>query len=340
MNAGFTSEYFYPTRGVRQGCCSSPSLFTLAVELLAIMVRKTPEIRGVQTGDKCAKISQYVTYDVTFFIRDSASLERLLHLLNTFALWSGLQINKHKSHLLLLGNHLHPPTSIGGISVKDQVKILGITFKAHMQEDEQYWLNFAPKISKIKQICNTWINRSLSLKGKITLVNALMLSVLQYPCSCTFVPKRVPIEIKKIITELIWNSKRPKIAYNVLIQDIEQGGLKLADIEARISSCHLAMIKTLCNSPNSVWASILAATLGTKDLRLTLLARSSLTKRIPAQFSTLKQCLETWAKVRRTEPLTEEEVLREIIWDNDSINIRKKTYSLENMDHGRSLLHQ
>lgn len=56
-NAGFASVVFYPQRGVRQGCCSSPSLFVLAVEILAIIVRSTQEIKGINIQSQQVKIS-------------------------------------------------------------------------------------------------------------------------------------------------------------------------------------------------------------------------------------------------------------------------------------------
>lgn len=128
LNAGFSSGFFHPTRGIRQGCCTSPSLFTLAVKLLSIMVRKNSEIIGISINDKTALISQYAD-DATFFISDLPSLGKLLDLLEMFSKLSGLSINVHKSHLLLLGNFKDPPSSFRGIKAMHQVKILRMVYK-------------------------------------------------------------------------------------------------------------------------------------------------------------------------------------------------------------------
>lgn len=323
FNSGFSSGFFHPSRGIRQGCCASPSLFTLAVELLAIMARKNSEIRGISIGGHTAIISQYAD-DTTFFVRDYDSLEHLFDLMEDFTVFSGLSINAHKSHLILLGNFKDPPpASIRGIHSTDQVKILGMIYKAKMEEEDHYKLNFEARIQKIKQVCGAWINRSLSLKGKITLINALMLSILQYPIASSFTPTRVFSEVKKIVTDFLWNNGRSKIAYNLLIQDIQMGGLKLPDFQTRVHVSHISLVKRIWLNPNSIWASVMATALRSSDIKTSLRFKVNLTDLIPAEYTTFRQVLTTWHKYHRYQPKTEEEIRSEMLWQNHSITIER-----------------
>lgn len=322
-NAGFTSDPFFPTRGIRQGCCASPSLFVLAVELMAIMVRKNADIKGISVAGNMSKISQYAD-DATFLLQDEASLDHLLSSLDTFSHLSGLRMNNHKSHLLLLGNHKDPPPSIRGIQVSDKVKILGIFFKSKMEEDEHYRWNFAPRLEQIKKVCGNWMNRNMSLKGKVTLINALMISVLQYPCACSYTPTRVLVEFKKVVTDFLWGGKRSKIAYNLIIQETDKGGLKMADLETRLQTIHLGLIRQIWLEPDSPWARVWAQALHTQDLKTATLHKTSLLTALPRQYQLLTHVLKTWSKYHLYDPQTESEVQDEPLWQNKNIAISMK----------------
>lgn len=322
-NAGFTSDLIFPKRGIRQGCCSSPTLFTLVVELLAIMVRKSQDIHGIDIADDSFRISQYAD-DSTFFVGDLASVTPLLRLITFFTRFSGLQINLQKSHLLLLGRHLHPPDILEGIKVVDKVKILGVYFKNHTTEDDQYALNYQTPLTKIRHTCQAWTNRNLSLKGKVTLINSLMISLLQYPMSCTPVPRRAVVEYKKLIVDFIWSSKRSKIAYNLLIQDIKHGGLRLADLELRIRTTHISLIKSAWLHPTSPWAIILKAALQQENIHTLLMSKANWSKHLSPRYAMFKEILTSWETVHNFEPDTEEMVRREIIWNHQSILVAKQ----------------
>lgn len=49
-----------------------------------------------------------------------------------------------------------------------------------MSPEDQYRYHFVPKLLKLKGICNTWIHRNLSMRGKVTLINSLMVSLVQF----------------------------------------------------------------------------------------------------------------------------------------------------------------
>lgn len=322
-NAGHSSAFFYPNRGIRQGCCCSPSLFILAVELLAILVRESPDIEGIKLGTRHLSISQYAD-DTTFFVRNTTSLEALMQLIDFFTEFSGLKLNRQKSYILLLGNCLHPPSHLHDIKVTEQVSILGIFFKNSMTDDAHFQLNFQHKLQKIEDICNTWLNRNISLKGKVVLVNSLLISILHYPCSCTFVPQRVYRQFKKIITDFLWKGGRSKIAYDVLIQDISDGGLKLQDLETRVKTIHVKWIQHMWLNPTSTLAEVLQESTAAGNSNLLILGKMNITHFLPQRQVFLKQVLKTWAALHTFDPKDEEEIQKETLWFNSFILVNRR----------------
>ena len=75
LNNGWSSSFFQPQRGVRQGCPLSPYLFILTAEVLAKTIRNNRSIKGFYVGSNEVKISQYA--DDTTLILDG-SRESLL----------------------------------------------------------------------------------------------------------------------------------------------------------------------------------------------------------------------------------------------------------------------
>ena len=100
MNAGFMTNYFKVSRGVRQGCPLSPLLFVLAVEMLALKIRQDQLCRGIELPNgQNAKISQFAD-DTTLILEDTTSLRNAMNIVNSFGVLSGLQLNKKKTKAL------------------------------------------------------------------------------------------------------------------------------------------------------------------------------------------------------------------------------------------------
>lgn len=222
LNNGHTSRSFTPCRGIRQGCPASHFLFNLVVEMLAITIRNNEYIKGFHMHRTEVKISQFAD-DLTCFINDRPSLQHLLETLRTFSKWSGLKVSTAKSKLLYLRGLSEGLETVEDILVRDSAKILGIWFFTDQTKTQSYDMNFKGLLDKARRICGTWTNRSLSIKGKVTVANSLETSIFQYPCAYIYTPPEVFKEFRNIISNFIWNNKKAKIAYNTLTLPVARG---------------------------------------------------------------------------------------------------------------------
>ncbi len=62
------------------------------------------------------------------------------------------------------------------------------------------------------------------------------MSPLLYLASVLHTPDNVIKEVKQCIVDFIWDGRSSKIAYDVIIQQIQDGGLKLIDFGEKIKA--------------------------------------------------------------------------------------------------------
>ena len=123
INGGFMTNYVKISRGVRQGCPLSPSLFILAVEILAIKIRQSPNCKGIYLpNDKEVRISQFAD-DTTIITNNTDSLKAHLRTIDSFGNISGLKLNKKKTKAMWLGSMKNSNSKILEFkSTKDPIK--------------------------------------------------------------------------------------------------------------------------------------------------------------------------------------------------------------------------
>ena len=68
LNNGFLTNWFRPSRGVRQGCPLSPYLFILSAEVMANKIRQDRQIKGIEILGNELRLSQYAD-DTNLFLR-------------------------------------------------------------------------------------------------------------------------------------------------------------------------------------------------------------------------------------------------------------------------------
>ncbi|MEM9078968.1 MAG: reverse transcriptase family protein, partial [Bacteroidota bacterium] len=174
INNGYTSQWFSPTRGLQQGCPVSSLIFCLVVEIFAVKIRGMTQIRGITISDTGVKLSQYID-NTTLFVKDERVAQAALSVTKYFGLASGFQLNVDRCQFMWLGPLKHSTKYICDRVPSRQVKILGIHFSAFHPCD-----NVGPAISKTETTLNQWSQRSLSQKGSITVIKALVISQFIY----------------------------------------------------------------------------------------------------------------------------------------------------------------
>ena len=72
---------------------------------------------------------------------------------------------------------------------KEPVETLGIVING--KEDDHLLLNFKNKIKRINNLLLQWKKRKLSLKGRIIVINTLVLPQIYYLSSCIYTPVEI-----------------------------------------------------------------------------------------------------------------------------------------------------
>ena len=249
-NNGFSSKFFILERGVRQGCPLSPYLFIMVVELLANKIRKTNNIKGITIGTTEIKLVQMAD-DTTVFVEDPDSLENTLKILELFQTYAGLKLNKNKTEAMWLGKNRNNITTPLGIKWVKEVHSLGIFFS--YDTDSVVLKNFTDRAKEFKRILDMWLQRDLSLIGKITILKSLAFSKVIYQCGVMHPPENFTDLLTGIAYDFIWNYKPNKIKRMTLIADYEKGGLRMLDIDSFLKAQKAMWVKRLQSPDKASW---------------------------------------------------------------------------------------
>ena len=331
MNNGYTSEFFPIKRGIRQGCPLSALLFILSVEILALKIRSSNDIKGITINDTEIKLTQLAD-DTTLFLNDTSSLQNCLDLLDKFHLCSGLKLNHSKTEVLPIGNKQHLEKL--PVKVVQKACSLGIWYFDKVQDIIKD--NYNKKILEIEKTISNWKKRKLTLLGKNTVIKSLLVSKMHHLTSNTFTPEWFVIEMQSLIQNFLWDDKPPKIKNSVITNTPEKGGIQFPNIDLIIKTQKLAWVKRILEHKNAAWLQLLYSILPEMDIN-SILKCTIDPKRLGDELPNFyKQILYAWFELH-PQPHSNLEIRREMIWYNKYIKIDDKPFF--NADMYRSGIH-
>lgn len=312
-----TSPRFQINRGVRQECNISPFLFILVTELLAIHLVKEAHFEGIKIFGKEIKISQLAD-DTTIFLNNKDQLSVVFELVEKFSYASGLRLNRSKCELLPL--HCCSDSAIDNIPVKQNVKYLGIHVCKNIIVRQN--LNFSNRIQKTKSIFNCWLQRDLSVLGRVLLSKAEGLSRFVYPSLSLFVKDSTANQVNKTFLDFIWKNKSHRLKKNVLSNPKEKGGLEILDFIDVVNTFKINWLKRCIRNPDSIFFFIPNFIFNKLGGLSFLLKCNFLPNKLPIKLSNFhQQSLLAW-RLSFNHNFSPH---KSLLWNNSDILIRNKS---------------
>ena len=126
---------------------------------------------------------------------------------------------------------------------REKIYALVTWFYKDIKNGEEFMLS--EKMSSVDNLIKQWMKRNLTWIGKITIIQSLRLSKINFAI-CRFpTPKDF---VNGLIVDLygfIWDSKPARVKNNVLTNDYCDGGLKMIDLKQYVKTQKIMWLKKL-----------------------------------------------------------------------------------------------
>ena len=331
-NSGHFSERFAIQRGNKQGCPLSALQFLLVVETVGLKRRQDPHIEPITINGIKKLLSQYADDLWTATKLSQQSFDAQLQIFDEFHKFTGLAINYNKTEVMRIGasegSNAKLYSKLPLIWSDGPIKVLGIHFVPTTQKTVDY--NYKSKLEKIENIFKLWSYRSLSLVGKILVINTLAIAQMIYCLQCLPSPTKAILDkYDKLVRSYLWSGKKSKVSLKRLQATYKRGGLKLVNFKIKDHSIKFATFVRLCLNEDK--GSMICPTLCAEMMNMPkgMLSQTNFSvtdvlsnfKKNGSAYVFLQHITAAWAQHNYIEPNYCEEVLAQPLWYNSNIKI-------------------
>ena len=270
---GFLSDAYKITRGIRQGDPLSCLLFDLGIEPLACMIRKDPNIKGISVPSIGEPVKANLFADDTnLYLSKEDSFDYARELLNDWCHVSGAKFNIEKTEIIPIGTEEHRDRIITTrkINANDTITLderIRIAKDGEAIRSLGAWIGnnvndavpWEAILDKIQSDLEKWGKNKPTMMGRKIIIQAVVGGHTQFLTRAQGMPDHIETALTKTIRNFMWDDdSSPRIAMEVLRKPIEEGGLKLLDIQARNEAIEITWLKTYLDfGPNRPdWAKI------------------------------------------------------------------------------------
>lgn len=277
---GFLTNPIKQKRGLRQGDAISPLLFNFAIEPFLLSILNNEAVTGYtmqstkpssqnslnMASPKPIKLLAYAD-DILIFAKNKAEYLAIEDCLKGYSKASNSKINLDKS----VAFPLHGSKMVGhkGAELRNYItnnqrmkwfdnsstgylKYLGYPLWFNNQQRDTFVDNIS---GKIQATVNFYKERKISVYGRATVANTMILSKLWHVLRLTNLPKVVTSRLNSIIYQYIVDDRRIQVKKDVFYLPKNEGGLGLLNISVQQKMLQLRYINALLSvsgTPNPV----------------------------------------------------------------------------------------
>ncbi|XP_020683725.1 uncharacterized protein LOC110100530 [Dendrobium catenatum] len=266
---GKNSSWIDAHSGFRQGCPLSPYFFILCAQLLSNYIMQRGQKLGIQISPR-GPVVTHLLYadDVLIFSNANVELAKnLKNIVEDFCRWTGQKVNVNKSQMIF--------GKVVKYSIKKKIaKVLGFRFVKEMKYlgvkialNRVKMADFQEILCNVMDKLNAWSKKSLSLAGKLILIDSSLLSMPNYLVTHSMVPKRVLYVLEKLCRSFLWHkNEESKSMHYVAWKDICKprcfGGLGVHSPLDRIGSLRSKLACNFIQKPQSLFNHVMVERYG------------------------------------------------------------------------------
>lgn len=258
---GSLCGYFKGSKGLRQGDPLSPSLFVIAMEILARLLESNFSDGSIGFHPKASevKISSLAFADdlMIFYDGKPSSLQGINSVLSSFKTLSGLEMNTEKSAVYTAGlddTESEETRAFGFVNGTFPFRYLGLPLLHRKLRRSDY----SPLIDKVASRFNHWATKTLSFAGRLQLISSVIYSTVNFWLSSFILPKCCLKTIEQMCNRFLWNNDiekkgGAKVSWTVVCLPKNEGGLGLRNFWTWNKTLNLRLIWMLFARRNSLW---------------------------------------------------------------------------------------
>ena len=156
---------------------------------------------------------------------------------------------------------------------------------------------------------------SFSLLGSQQIIKTFAIPKLMYRASVLPISNDLIKEADSLFYYFIWNGK-DKVKRNVMISEVEKGGLDMLNIDSMVCTRRVICIKKYLEDYKSPWKDFLNEILIPVVGKLILHCKFDTSKLSIYLQSFYKQCFDAWSEVNAKTPSLLHEITNEVILNN------------------------